>query len=252
MAVSPPFLRNSYTTPSDSTTTQANVDVTAGDLIIVAFRSDGTSLQTTTCSDNAAGGSNTYREVGSGVYISNATSTIHLFYAIAKATETIGLITITTGESGYTVVTVHVVANMDQNINTVLDSYSFGSAEGAAALNHTSNAIVTNFPNAYLFCFWTEDVTNSVVVTEGDTGFTKRQSNTDYYTGGPSASLDKVVSETGTYFDRMTCSPASYYAHVIAAFRGMTTGGPGAFQANAFQNNAFQVAYDATRMFLTF
>ena len=189
-------LRNSYSTPKHkpSPAQQTGVSVVAGDLIIVAWRADD--QNSVTCADNAVGGSNTYNEIGSGQYFSTAVSDMHVFYAIAKATETL-TITITTAAALYSVITVHVVSGALADLDNVLDTYAFST--------HTSNTqlstatINTTNANDYIFIWWAEGAANNITVNEGNGLYTKRQENTDWYIGGPSSSFDRIVSSRGAY-----------------------------------------------------
>lgn len=251
-------LRNSYTTPATSAKIQAGVSVVAGDLIIVAYRDDGSGgLNLTSCADNASGGSNTYREAGIGNYISNTTGEIHLYYALAKATETltITLTNVVTG-SYYAVVTVHVVSGALQNLSNILDAYAYDIAEGSSTTAHTSASITTTNANDYIFTFWSQDATNSISLTENGTGFTKRQENTVWTVAGPSTSFDKIVSSTGTYSQTITSSAATFENNLIAAFKEAVSGvAVSAFQSGSFQNDSFQFvtsSYNATTMFISF
>ena len=80
---SPPSLRQAYSTYAAA---QAGVAVVAGDLIIVGTSNDSGST-TNSCSDNASGGTNTYSQVGTGYAGGNCV--VNIFYAIAKASETL-------------------------------------------------------------------------------------------------------------------------------------------------------------------
>ena len=209
-------LRNSYSTPKHkpSPAQQTGVSVVAGDLIIVAWRADD--QNSVTCADNAVGGSNTYNEIGSGQYFSTAVSDMHVFYAIAKATETL-TITITTAAAYYSVITVHVVSGALADLDNVLDTYAFST--------HTSNTqlstatINTTNANDYIFIWWTEDAANNITVDEGNGLYTKRQENTDYNIGGPSSSFDRIVSSRGAYSQNVNLTSDSLEVSIIAAFK---------------------------------
>lgn len=209
-------LRNSYSTPkhNPSPAQQTGVSVVAGDLIIVAWRADD--QNSVTCADNAVGGSNTYNEIGSGQYFSTTVSDMHVFYAIAKATETL-TITITTAAAAYSVITVHVVSGALADLDNVLDTYAFST--------HTSNTqlstatINTTNANDYIFVWWTEGAANNITVNEGNGLYTKRQENTDYYIGAPSSSFDRIVSSRGAYSQNVNLTSNSLEVSIIAAFK---------------------------------
>ena len=209
-------LRNSYSTPKHkpSPAQQTGVSVVAGDLIIVAWRADG--QNSVTCADNAVGGSNTYNEIGSGQYFSTASCDMHVFYAIAKATETL-TITITTAAAAYSVITVHVVSGALADLANVLDTHAFSAHEYNTQLS-TATINTTN-ANDYIFIWWTEDAANNITVEEGNGLYTKRQENTDYNIGGPSSSFDRIVSSKGAYSQNVNLISASLEVSIIAAFK---------------------------------
>jgi hypothetical protein len=250
-------LRASYSTPANAPALkqQTGVVVVANDLIIVGWRADADDVATS-CADNAAGGSNTYNQLGTGQYYVTATGNMHIFYAIAKASETL-TVTITASTAAYSVILVHVVSGNDTTLANVLDTYSFATHVSNTA--QTTAAITTTNANDYLFTWWSQDMVNATSITDVGGTFTKRQENTSWTVGGPSTSFDKIVSATGTYSQSVTCSVSSAEVSVIAAFKELYVAPPAVgptFQSNAFQNNAFQVTggvtYNATTMLMLF
>lgn len=207
-------LRNSYETASNTTATQTGVAVVAGDLIIVAW-----SVETQTYgkpTDNASGGSNVYKEVGNGNYDDVSKRDVHLYYAIAKATETL---TITvSGIFSYSTICVHVVSGMLQSLDNVLDTYSF--AHNSTSLAHSSTFVKTTNANDYIFLWYSQDfATLTTGHTESSGGFTKQKEHLDYNSGGPSASFDKIVSAIGVYRQNITLAPTVPIVNVMAAFK---------------------------------
>lgn len=211
-------LRNSYSTPkhypSLAQPQQTGVSVVAGDLIIVAWRADA--QNSVTCADNAAGGSNTYNEIGSGQYFSTASCDMHVFYAIAKATETL-TITITTAAAAYSVITVHVVSGALADLANVLDTHAFSTHATNTQLS-TATINTTN-ANDYIFVWWAQDSQNNISIDEGNGLYTKRQENTDYYIGGPSSSFDRIVSSRGAYSQNVNLTATAPEVSIIAAFK---------------------------------
>ena len=192
------------------------VAVQAGDLILVIHTND--QAVATACTDNAAGGSNTYNRVGNGSFISNATTSITAFYAIAKATETITATITTTGTSYFTT-SVILISGAKQDVNTVLDQFAYQTAEGAGSTSHTSASITTTNPDDLIICWWAEDTTSSGV-TENGTGFTELPGSIDSYSNGTCTTcMYKVVSSTGTYYDQMTSSASTFFTSLIMAFK---------------------------------
>ena len=209
-------LRNSYSTPAHnpSPRQQTGVSVVAGDLIIVAWRADA--QNSVTCADNAAGGSNTYNEIGSGQYFSTASCDMHVFYAIAKATETL-TITITTAAAAYSVITVHVVSGALADLANVLDTHAFSTHATNTQLS-TATINTTN-ANDYIFVWWAQDSQNNISIDEGNGLYTKRQENTDYYIGAPSSSFDRIVSSRGAYSQNVNLTATAPEVSIIAAFK---------------------------------
>ena len=207
-------LRNSYETASNTTATQVGVAVEAGDLIIVAWSVETQTYPT--CSDNASGGSNVYKEVGNGNYDVTSLRDVHLFYAIAKATETL---TITvSGIFSYSTICVHVVSGMLQSLDGILDTYSF--SHNTTAVAHTSTFVKTNNANDYIFLWYSQDTaTLTTGHTEASGGFTKQKEHLSYTSGGPSASFDKIVSAVGVYKQSITLAPTVPIVSVMAAFK---------------------------------
>ena len=214
-------LRNSYSTPAHnpSPMQQTGVSVVAGDLIIVAWRADA--QNSVTCADNAAGGSNTYNEIGSGQYFSTTISDMHVFYAIAKATETL-TITITTAAAAYSVITVHVVSGALADLDNVLDTYAFSTHATNTQLS-TATINTTN-ANDYIFVWWAQDSQNNISIDEYNGLYTKRQENTNYNIGGPSSSFDRIVSSRGAYSQNVNLTSiflenSAPEVSIIAAFK---------------------------------
>ena len=208
-------LRQSYATPSN---VQTGVAVTTGQLILVGFGYNA-ALASITCSDNSSGGTNTYNQIGTGLYVSPHTVSGHVFYAIAKGTETL---TITCTTQGGNTISVHVITGNNTTLASVLDTSST-MAEGADGTTHTGNNITTGYANDYIFSFWfTENNTDSV--TENGQSFVKESEM-----AGDASTFDRVVTATGTYHDAMTSSVANSYGNFTAAFKaasGGTTAGP--------------------------
>ena len=209
-----PALRAAYSSVSKG---QTGVSVVAGDLIVVGYTTTGTDDKNATCADNAGGGGNTYNQCGSGAFWTTAAVVISVFYAIAKATETLS-VTITHALGNYPIIFVHVVSGADQTLSSVLDGYRFDAAEASTSTTHTSASITTTNANDYLFVLWSQDYGGPCTLTENGSGFTKQKEKTS---GDPmGASFDRVVSSMDTYSDTITSSQAEYLGNVIVAFQG--------------------------------
>jgi hypothetical protein len=128
-------------------------------------------------------------------------------------------ITLTAATFAYATITVHVVQGMNNTRTSVLDTYNFPGAEGAASQFHTGPSITTTNAYDYIFTWWGQDSTNNVNVTDNNTGFTKWTENFDYIQGGPCASFDDVVAATGTYSQKTITSLPTLMNSVIAAFK---------------------------------
>jgi hypothetical protein len=202
-----PSLRQAYSTyPGNA---QTGVAVVAGDLIIVCF-SYNVDIATDNCSDNASGGTNIYSQVGSGATDTAVPSSGRMFFAIAKASETLTITVTNRTDIG---MSVHVVSGMTQILASVLDTYN--SSFTASGTGHTSSSITTANASDYLIVFWFQEAT-SAQLTENGTNFTIR---TDQSTAHYHATFDRSVTSTGTYQDTVTAGATSRWVNIIAAFK---------------------------------
>lgn len=206
-------LRQSYA--SNATSTQTSVDVVAGDLIIVGYHYDDT-LATTTISDTAGGGTNTYNQVGSGA--NDATSnSVHVFYAIAKATETLNITCARTGgNSPRSQILAHVVSGANQTLGSLIDGTPTSSLVTYSASPQTGGSITTTFANVYLFSYWST-FREAETMTNNTTGFTKAGESITPYS---QAAFYKIVSTTGTYNHSITYPSATAHVNFTVAFKG--------------------------------
>lgn len=200
-----PYLRGSYGLYSSSVKQVTGVVVQAGDLIIVATHAYATNNEVTTLSDNAAGGSNTYTQSGTGGG-SAATGSAHLFYAIAKASETLTIVANSASPSSFCVLA-HVVANAAQS--SPLISGAIG-VDASSRSSHTS-ALYNNLTsqNAYIFNMFAE---NSYAAVFTDTsGFTQ---GTQLLSANPT-SFGKVVT-TASSSNAQTATTVGNYTAIYA------------------------------------
>ena len=201
-------LRQSY--QGNNTNSIASISVVAGDLIIVGRVYGQEALATDVCSDNAAGGTNTYNlaeTISSDYTVTNA----RVFYAIAKATETL---TITCTARTYQYLVVHVVSGANQNLGSVLDvvATSYNSLNSNP---YTTNTITTTNANDYLFSIWGQGYAAITSLTENGTGFTAQAS-----VGNALYTFDRIVSGTGTYSESVTYNAStSYSVNILVAFK---------------------------------
>lgn len=204
-------LRNSYLTyPGNA---QTGVVVVLNDLIIFCYSYQG-ALATSTCTDNAAGGSNTYNRIA-GSTLTDTTAGGELFYAIAKASETLTITCTAQGDNG---LSVHVVSGNVTTLSSVLDVSN--TAANAAGATQTSPNITTTVADSYLCSFWYQEGGTSTH-TENGTSFTKRTEDTVHI----HATFDRIVSSTGTYNNSITVTALTVqYGSIIAAFKGAAGG----------------------------
>lgn len=191
--------------PSDSL---ASVVVVAGDLIIVAFSSQAGGPST--CSDNAAGSSNTYNEAIAQFVGTNKKA--QMFYAVAKASETLTITcTTTTFDDG---LSVHVVSGADQTLANVLDQSN--KVQTSAGTSHTGASITNLVADSYMIAFWFQEAV-VLTCTENAQGFGKQTE----VTGHQHATFDQIVSATGTYNDAITTnvSATQGMGNIIASFK---------------------------------
>lgn len=197
-------LRQSYI--ASNAKVVSSVAVQAGDLILVGLYQDG-ALVTTSCADNAAGGSNAYTKVAEKNITDGAGCGVYLFWAKAKATETL-TITGTMGGSGYPIIFAHVYSGTF-GANPLHAFQTKG--ETARSTSHTSASVTTTAAAALLFCLWGEP-SGSGTIAENGAGFTERKE--DHGTG----TYDRIVSSAGTYADAVTSTVSAALVSILAAF----------------------------------
>ena len=205
-------LRTSYLTPTYQKT---GVSVVAGDLIVICYAYNNSSNQNPSCLDNAAGGSNDYshRIDGTVETVGSYASFGHMFYAVAKATETL---TITCTNESFPILTILVYSGTLGAISTVFDS-SNTSADGSSSITHVSSSITTSNAADLLICFYySEQGAGTNAPTDNGTGFTLRQYLASAY---GMMSFDKIVSATGTYYCSMNTYSTTGLGNIIAAFK---------------------------------
>lgn len=206
-------LRAAYSSyPSN---TQASVVVIAGDLIVVGM-SYNAGLQTSTCTDNAAGGTNSYTRVpGTAI---GTTAASEVFYAIAKASETV---TVTVSAQADVGLSVHVVSGNNQTLASVLDTSNTASVVGAASVYVGPN-ITTGNADDYLFSYWAQENNSDTYVSDSQSFTIQTNQFSTHYHG----TLDRVVAATGTYHDAVTLTlTAETYTTQILAFKAAGGGG---------------------------
>lgn len=204
-----PAIRNKYISTTSSNS--ISISVTAGDAIIIMCEY-ANSLGTQACSDNAAGGSNTYSHIGSGHYYSAAFTTLYVHYAKAKATESLTVTTADGGNTAYRLGAVVVTGLADNP----LDTYAWSAPESAGT-THNGPSITTTNANDYLLTWWAQDYASVTSHVENGTGFTiQNQTSVTMY-------ADKNVTSIGTYSQNITNTGASTIEHsVIMAFKAAT------------------------------
>lgn len=209
-----PILRKAYSLyPGNQ---PSGIQVVAGDLIIVGCTYNN-SLQSTSCSDNASGGSNTYSQVGTGIDNSATGATSdkaagQVFYAIAKATETLTITVTSQADIG---VIVHLVSGADQNIATVLDTYAAASIS-AASTSLTSSSISTAQSNEYLFAMWFQESLPGTVA-DNSSGFSLRIAQVGHVVH----TLDRTAPTATSYTSAVTTSDTLIhnYQYIFIAFK---------------------------------
>ncbi|MCI4438061.1 MAG: hypothetical protein JHC33_14745 [Ignisphaera sp.] len=224
------YLRGAYLVNNAKVLT--GVATTTNDLIIVYYQVDST-LNSVTIADNSSGGTNTYNQAGTGFDGKTvnpagdySNTSIHLFYAIAKGTETL-TITITDGTgTTYPCVVAHVVAGMNTTLGSVLDTYSFSLAKTPQDVTpgwntggyETSSLITTTTANDYIFAgFGNDRHTVDTTLMGTNDGFTlvnNTVSNTNLIT------LNKLDAPAGSYNCSITSRDYTQsYSSIIAAFK---------------------------------
>ena len=203
---------NSYMT--DNSSVRTSVPVVAGELIVVSWV-DSKFLYSATCADNAGGGSNVYKEAGSGVEVAGSNSSAHVFYAIAKASETLTITVTPSLATVYPVIIVNRFSGCVSDINSVLDAVAT-KADIAAMSAHQSATVKTSTPESVLFALWSQNDVAAVTTPSG--AFTKSNSDggiiTDY----------QIVSVAGEYSDAVTNTGGiTHYDSLLVAFKAIPT-----------------------------
>jgi len=163
--------------------------VTAGDLILIhAYQ--GSTVATITASDNSSGGTNTYNQLGTGIYNAGGTTSLYVFYAVAKAAETLAITTTILGGGndygGY----VTIIRGLNQTLSAVLDGYWI-SNDTTSSTSHTNAAGLTTYANDFGIASWFDN--QGQTFTNGTGGYTQQINS------GGEGIYYKSVSATGTY-----------------------------------------------------
>jgi len=203
-------LRQSYRAAAK---TISSIAVQAGDLVVVGLYQDG-ALATTSCADNAAGGSNVYTKAAEKNITDGAGCGIYLYYAKAKATASLA-ITGTISGTGYNTIFVHVYSGNFDTSNALHGVQTKG--EVTRTTGHTGASLTTTVADALLFSFWGEP-SGSGTISENGAGFVERQEDAG------TATYDRIVSSAGTYADAVTSTVSAAFASILAAFQEAPAG----------------------------
>ncbi|MBI1754191.1 MAG: hypothetical protein HY014_10940, partial [Acidobacteria bacterium] len=148
--------------------------VVAGDLIVVTS-ARGAGLVPVTVTDNASGGSNSYAQVGSGLFESVHYNALFQHYAIAKGTGTLTITTSLLGDSYDDGCLVHVISGISGTLTTVLDGRSL-VADAADATSHANAGATAANANDFILSVWCDQpVAGAVNATSTGSGFTSTQ-----------------------------------------------------------------------------
>lgn len=203
-------LRQAYSIYPGSS--QAGVAVVAGDLIIACASTYNGGIVTPECTDNAGGGSNVYSKITGTEIADVAKGYGYIFYAIAKASETL-TISVSNLSSLDPGVSVHVAPGANQALSSVLDTSN--TSQGTPSAGSISSAsITTNHADDYIIVYWYEQM-ESITATENGTSFVKQTEKSDHY----HSSFDRIVSGTGTYHNSISVSSSYGFGNIIAAFK---------------------------------
>jgi hypothetical protein len=209
-------LRQAYSSYAPSNA-QTGVVVVAGDLIIVGYSYNALSVAAVGCSDNASGGTNSYNEADNIAGNDGAGGVAaHVFYAIAKASETLTITCTAESDNG---IHVHVVSGNNQTLASVLDIANAAFDSGASTA-HTSASVLTTNADDYLFVYWANE-NGWGDITENGTNFTRESVQNTH----SSATFDRIVSSTNTYADTITLVNSRTIASIICAFKAAATAG---------------------------
>lgn len=188
-------VNGSLTTASPSSATVSfPAATTVGNLVLVFFDWDGsTTLSSVT--DNAAGGSNTYTQVGSQLdYVPTSSPGAHgrVYWAKAKATETL-TITITLAGAAGSYIEIECIEFSGQHTTTPIDSSRIVGKDTTAT---TSDSITTVASNV-LVCAWAS--LNHGTAANTTAGFTQRTNFDSNDLSDNTGNLFAAGSHTLTY-----------------------------------------------------
>lgn len=217
-------LRQNY---SAGTNSVGSVVVVANDLIIVGHTYNAGPDAAAVCTDNAAGGTNTYTRItgtqnGSGGTIAMQ----YVSYAIAKASETV---TITCFAEGFDSVHVHIVSGADTTLGTVLDTSNTANVVFVANPTNWVGPNVTVTAGDYIFSVWGEMNNDTTTLNNNGGTFTIDAVDKQLVLGGASTAAGRMVDvSAGTYHMEIDTDRAAIpdYTTIIAAFKaaGAATG----------------------------
>jgi len=199
-------LRQAYTTYPGSA--QAGVVVVVGDLVIIGYTYGAAAPAAVTCTDNAVGGSNAYSEAKSQAG-GDGLSSGHVFYAIAKSSETLTITCTAESDPG---IAVHVVSGVAPPLAAVLTAVNSGTT--ASGTNHVSASVTPPNDQNYLFVLWFEE-SAPAALTENGTGFTEKIEVTSHQ----HSTYARNVLVAGTYNDAVTSAASVAFGNIIAAFK---------------------------------
>ena len=199
----------------------SNIAVTQGDLVVVMVGC-ATNLPNDNTTDNAVGGSNSYNLINSiGPGPGTAHTCAAMWYAVAKATETL-TVTVDNSLGEDYGLSVHVYSGTAAAPFDVTTKAEAGTSSNPA----TSNMSTTTQANEVLVAIINDESGYSTFTPGTYDGSHSYTSRTNEY-GHSHSTMDAIVSSTGTYNATATLSAQDgYWAVILASFKAATGASP--------------------------
>lgn len=174
-----------------------------------------------TVSDNAAGGTNSYSQVGEVGSAFGTSAFGHSNRAVAKASETLTITSsLNPSDSGLHATVARPTAGLSA---TPEDGAAATAAEGSSGTAHNGGSVTpTAGRSIYVHTYWFQE-TADVTMTENGGGFTKESEVTNHV----SHVFDQIVaSASGSYADITTSNVAAPYNSITQAYLEGLPSGP--------------------------
>jgi len=212
------------------------ISVVAGDLIVVTS-ARGAGLATVKVTDNASSGSNSYAQVGSGLFEAVHYNAMFQHFAIARTTGALTITTSLLGDSYDNGCLVHVISGVSGTLATALDGRSL-VGDAADGTSHVNAGLTTSNANDFILSVWCDQASAGVVTAaSAGNGCTSAQT---YWL--------RVTNLAGVFTDSsVTITPQGTGATITSVFisppaLGLSVGTQNQFSATVAGTGSFSSA----------